>query len=444
MNDRPNIILVVADDIGFCNLGCYGSHTVKTPVLDRMASEGLRFTNAYCGGAVCAPSRAVLMTGNHQGHASVRGNPGGLALLEEDVTVASLLKQADYTCGGFGKWGLGDVRTAGVPEQHGFDEFFGYYHQIHAHTYYPEFLWRNSVRIQIEGNHDEMPPERGQQYSHDLIFEESVRFIRKNSNRPFFAYLPWTLPHGPLVIPPDEALYAQYQNQPWPEEDKLCATMISMFDRDVGRLLKVVTELAIEENTLLLVTSDHGASCRHDEGIQSCGNLRGQKGTLYEGGIRTPLIARMPGTLTAGETPAHLCYSADVLPTLCELAGIDPPPDTDGLSLVPTFLGETTEQPQATHEYLYWEEHPYNFGRGCYRPDAMLQALRRGNWKLVRPDQQSPPQLFNIASDPGEQYDLAGREPYVLDQLLSLLEQARTEPPPQDEPMQEEGQRYRR
>jgi len=254
---NPNIVFVIVDDMGWADLGCYGSRQIKTPNIDRMAAEGVRFTQAYSGCTVCAPARSVLMTGMHMGHTSVRGNTGGIPIRDEDVTVAEVLKRAGYATGGFGKWGLGDVQTPGVPEKHGFDEFFGYYHQVHAHDYWTQYLWRNSQKIPMTG--DKGSAER---YTHNRIFEQTLKFIRRNKNKPFFCYAPWTPPHGQYQIPESDPAWQMYKDKSWPRDAKVAAAMDTMIDRHVGELLDLLKELEIDERTIVFFCSDNGAAKR--------------------------------------------------------------------------------------------------------------------------------------------------------------------------------------
>ncbi|MGB2865666.1 MAG: arylsulfatase, partial [Sedimentisphaerales bacterium] len=376
--NKPNIVFIVVDDMGWADLGCYGSRQIQTPNIDQMAAEGVRFTQAYSGCTVCAPARSVLMTGLHMGHTSVRGNTGGIPIRDEDVTVAEVLKRAGYATGGFGKWGLGDVETPGVPEKHGFDEFFGYYHQVHAHDYWTEYLWRNSQKVPMTG-------EKGsaERYTHNRIFEQMLKFIRRNKDKPFFCYAPWTPPHGQYQIPESDPTWQMYKDKSWPRDAKVAAAMDTMIDRHVGELLDLLKELKLDEQTIVFFCSDNGAAKRFDGVLDSSGPLRGFKRSLYEGGIRVPLIARWPGKTKAGTISEHACYFADVMPTLAELAGVLPhmPTDVDGLSIVPELTGRADEQKK--HEFLYWEWQLYNWGKRKDVPNGLMQAVRMGNWKAV-------------------------------------------------------------
>ncbi len=442
--ERPNIVFIMADDLGYGELGCYGQEKIQTPRIDRMASEGMRFTDAYSGCSVCAPARSVLMTGLHMGHTSVRSNPGGVPILDRDTTVAELLKAEGYATGCFGKWGLGDIGTSGAPWRQGFDEFVGYLHQAHAHYYYPLYLYDNDQRLPLDGNEGDG---RGT-YSHDVIADRALDFISRHREQPFFCYVPFTIPHSEYTAPPD-AIYAQYENrfeEPVLRENAnrpgrlirpeqphaTLAAMITRLDRDVGRILDRIAELGLDENTIVFFTSDNGAAAASwTDYFRSSGPLRGAKRTFYEGGIRVPMLARWPGRIAAGSTSDHVCGFQDFLPTALELAGASLPDEGDGLSLVPTLLGEGQ---QRTHEYLYWELPRYDSTSGEFRDETPSQAVRTGNWKAVRPAPEAPLELYDLATDPSETRNLAATRPDVLSRIEELLTQARTPPRPQTQP----------
>lgn len=398
----PNIIFIIADDLGYHDLGCYGSKTIRTPHIDRMRAEGLKFTNCYTGAPVCAPARSTLMTGYHIGHTPVRGNSGGIPLFPGDLTVADVLKKAGYVTGGFGKWGLGNQGKPGAAEKHGFDTFFGYYNQWHAHSYYTH-LFRNSEKVELAGR-----------YTQYAIYDEAVKYIRDcaGSGKPFFCYCPWTPPHAQIVIPLDDPALALYKDQPWPERDKVFAAMTSMVDRQVGGILALLKELGIDDNTIVFFTSDNGAARRvgiHD----SCGKMKGMKGSKNEGGIRVPMLVRWPGRIKAGAESGLPWYFPDVMPTLAELAGVskEVPENTDGISVVPTLLGK---EGQKSHEYLFWGD-----------------AIRMGNWKgLGKPGKLA---LYDLGTDIGEQNDLAAKYPEVVAKLSAIMEKAWTAPRSQDD-----------
>jgi len=367
--DRPNIIFILADDLGWRDLGCYGGTKIRTPSIDRLAAEGIRFTQAYAGNAVCAPSRCCLMTGKHPGHAFVRNNrevqpEGQYPIPADTVTIAKLLKASGYATGAMGKWGLGPPGSDAAPTRQGFDLFFGYNCQRHAHNFYPTYLWRNDQRIELEGNDG---GRTGKQYSHDLVEAEALQFIREHRSDPFFLYLPFTIPHLALQVPDDSL--AEYVGkwddppyeggkgyQPHPTPRAAYAAMVTRMDRSVGRIADLVRELGLDERTVILFSSDNGPAPLDVGGsdskfFESAGSLRGLKGQLYEGGIRTPLIARWPGKIKPNTTTDLPTAFWDILPTLCELAAADTPNAIDGISVVPTLLGKGN---QKRHEFLYW------------------------------------------------------------------------------------------
>jgi arylsulfatase A-like enzyme len=368
------------------------------------------------------------MTGLHTGHTPVRANGGGKALAAGDVTAAKVLHDAGYATGGFGKWGLGVEGSTGHPNRQGFDEFFGYLHQVHAHFYYPYFLWKNETRFPLPENEGR----RRARYAHDEIHAQALDFIRRHKDRPFFCYLPYTIPHVELVAPEDSV--KPYRGL-WPETplpdprpgyigaDEPYATfagMVSRLDRHVGEVLALVKELGLDDRTIVLFTSDNGAQGdqwkRVADFFQGNGLLRGYKTTFYEGGIRVPLVARWPGHIRPGTTSDHVCAFWDFLPTLAELAGAKSPPGIDGVSFAPTLLGRGE---QRRHEFLYWE-YPYAAG--------LAQAARMGDWKLVQPRPGKPFELYDLKADIGETHDVADRHPDVVAKMKAYLAGARTEP----------------
>ena len=414
----PNIVFILADDLGYGDLGCYGQKQIQTPNLDRLAAEGMRFTQAYAGSPVCAPSRCCLMTGLHNGHGRIRDNlPLGIYLKKSDVTIAEVLKPAGYRTGAVGKWSLGLHGSEGKPNDQGFDDWFGHLDQDQAHYYYPDHLWDNDRVVLLAGN-------RGQQkkqYTADLFTERALQFIDQSKSGPFFLYLAYTLPHWSdypkgtpesQIVPSD----APYHDSPWPQVERNYAAMVTRLDRDVGRLLARLKERGLEENTLVFFTSDNGPSAEalHQPSFfQSGGPLRGVKRDLYEGGIRVPMIARWPGKVPAGKVSDQVWAFWDVLPTLAELAGAEPPRGLDGISLAPTLLG----QPQTRqHEYLYWD---YGHTRGKY-----LQAVRIGDWKGVRNGVGSPLELYNLKIDLGETRDVAPAHPEVVERIQQVMTNA--------------------
>jgi arylsulfatase A-like enzyme len=420
----PNVIFILADDLGYGDLGCYGQKQIQTPNIDRMAAEGMRFTQFYAGSTVCAPSRCCLMTGLHTGHTVIRGN-AQVPLRPDNVTVAKVLKTAGYTTALVGKWGLGEADSTGIPNRQGFDYFFGYLNQVHAHNYYPEFLWRNQEKVPLDGNvvKKGVAAQRAQ-YSHDLFTREALAFLDRSKEKPFFLYLAYTIPHANneagkagMEVPSDEP----YSDRSWPQPQKNHAAMITRLDRDIGQLLRRLKDLGLDDQTLVFFSSDNGP---HKEGggdpafFHSSGPLRGFKRAMYEGGIRVPMIARWPGRIKAGTVSDQVGAFWDVLPTVAELAGAKAPAGLDGISLVPTLLGQQQagrEQPQ--HEFLYWEFHE----RGS------KQAVRMGDWKAVRLKLGAPLELYNLKTDIGETTDVAAKHPEVVARIEAYLKTARTE-----------------
>ena len=437
--DKPNIIFILADDLGYGDLGCYGQRVIQTPRLDQMAAEGMKFTQLYAGNTVCAPSRSVLMTGKHMGHTHVRGNAGRQnverqSLRDEDVTIAETLKTVGYENALIGKWGLGEVEMEGHPLKQGFDYFFGYLNQRHAHNYYPEYLWRQYEKVPLRNVVEPVPGLDGTEdfiagaaskrvdYSHDLFAEDALQYVKDHRDGPFFLYLAFTIPHannegsrltGDGAEVPD---YGMYSNKDWPKQDKGQAAMITRMDADVGRLLDLLGELKIAENTLVFFTSDNGPhnEARHNlERFNPSGPLRGIKRALYEGGVRVPAIARMPGTIPAGVVSDHVAYAGDFFATASELAGANIPEGLDSISMVPTLTGNA--EAQAKHEYLYWE----------FYEQGSRQAVRFGQWKAVRqPMRSGPIELYNLDQDLGEQSNLANEYPEIVSRAAAYMEQA--------------------
>jgi len=433
--DKPNIIYIMTDDLGYGDLGCYGQQRIKTPHIDQLADEGMRFTQFYAGSTVCAPSRCVLMTGYHTGHALVRGNReikpmGQWPLPDDTVTVAEVLKKSGYETGLVGKWGLGGPGSSGHPNRQGFDYFFGYLCQRHAHNYYPEFLFRNDQRVTLPGNKVENDRQDGAGYateratfSHDLCAEEALSFVKRHHEKPFFLYLSLTIPHannegGKLGMEvPD---YGIYSATDWPEPQKGHAAMISRMDADIGRLMSLLKDLGIDDNTIVFFTSDNGP---HREGgndpdfNDSNGPLRGIKRDLYEGGIRVPLIARWPGNIQPGSVSDHLGYFGDFMTTAAELAGAKAPKGLDSISLVETLLGNVQNQTQ--HPYLYWE---------FYGGGGHFQAIRLGPWKGVK-HRNGTFELFRLDQDLGELHDVAASHQSLVSQLSIEMERSHHDNP---------------
>ncbi len=443
-----NVIYILADDLGYGDLGCYGQTRIQTPNIDRLAAEGMLFTQHYAGCTVSAPSRSVLMTGQHTGHTPIRGNKGGTGdgttegqhpLPAGTYTLGRMFQQAGYVTGTFGKWGLGSPGSEGDPTEQGFDEFFGYNCQALAHKYYPTHLWHNREKVVLDGN----DLAHKAQYSHDLIQRRALDFIRQNGDRKFFAFLAYTLPHAELLVPEDEILQSyrgRFEERPYvakngdyssegkhpthycsqPEPRASFAAMVTRLDRYVGEVMALVDSLGLRDRTLIVFTSDNGP---HREGgadpdfFDSYGPLRGIKRDMYEGGIRVPMIARCPGTVAPGTRTDHVSAFWDVLPTFAEMTGTEIPTAVDGISFLPTLLGA---EGQRQHEYLYWEFHEAG-GK---------MAVRLGNWKGVRlqvgRDPEGPIELYDLSTDLHEDHNVADQHPEIVSRMAEIMRTART------------------
>ncbi|QDT09819.1 arylsulfatase [Planctomycetes bacterium K23_9] len=438
--NQPNIIYIMCDDLGYGDLGCYGQKVIQTPNIDRLATEGMRFTDHYSGHTVCRPSRLVLWTGQHVGHTGLIGNRSR-SLTGTEKTVARSLKSAGYATGGVGKWALGHVETPnqinndGHPNNNGFDYWFGYMSQSNAHNFYPPFLWENKTQVVLPGNViGDFPKGRGrvsserETYSHDVMTDRSLRFVREHKDNPFLLHIHWTIPHanneggrvsGDGMEVPD---YGQYADRDWPNPEKGFAAMISRMDGDVGKLLALLQELSLDEKTVIFFTSDNGP---HQEGghqhefFDSNGPLTGYKRSMHDGGIRVPLIARWPGKIAAGSESNHPSAFWDYLPTACELAGVDAPP-SDGISYASTLMGKTNQQ--SKHDYLYWASSEGTTSVG----------VRHGKWKLVqyrpakkkaKPQPTTKPdwRLYDLETDIGETQDVANQNTQVVQNILGML-----------------------
>ena len=423
-SQKPNIIYILADDLGYGDLSCYGQNKFQTPNIDRLASEGIKFTQHYSGSTVCAPSRCALMTGLHTGHAQVRGNrevkPEGQAPMKAGtVTIPTLLKQAGYVCGMFGKWGLGAPGSASDPMDF-FDEFYGYNCQRQAHNFYPDHLWHNREKIPLDGK----------TYSHDLIMKAAMAFIRDNKDEPFFCYMPVTIPHAAMHAPKN--LHDKYRKR-FPQFENTTgryagpdvqnpvaafAAMVEHLDNGVGQVLRLLKELGIDDNTLVMFTSDNGPHSEggHDpEFWNSNGPLRGKKRDLYEGGIRVPMLARWPGKIKPNSKTDHVSAFWDVMPTLCEIVNVKPAKNIDGISFLPAMLGKKQKQ----HEYLYWEFHE----RGG------KQAVRMGRWKGLRLNVGNKPngpiELYDLDKDIAEKNNIADKHPEIVAKIDKTMASAR-------------------
>ncbi|MDX1284260.1 MAG: arylsulfatase [Draconibacterium sp.] len=448
---QPNIIFIMADDLGYGHLGCYGQEIIQTPYIDKLAEEGMRFTQAYSGSSLCAPARSTLMTGTHAGHTPVRGNGGGVSLRDNDVTIAELLNKAGYATGLFGKWGLGEEGTEGIPNKQGFDEFFGYLHQLHAQFYYPEFLWENEKKFFIKENAND----KCGIYSHDLIMERAKEFVEKNQNQPFFLYLPLAIPHHEFVAP-DEAMKqysGKFKERPIPfwrkgyalpdEPRATMAAMISHMDKGIGELMELLDSLNLDENTLVIFTSDNGAAhgpLPDPDFFNASGPLRGLKGSLYEGGIRVPMIARWKGKIEDGSESEFVNFFPDIFPTLAEIgmASEYVPDMLDGISFAPVFFGEEN---QNQHEFLYWENANYERIPPYGEVEGSLeQAILLDNWKAVKNNPDLPIELYNISQDISETTNLASEHPELIKKIETMMKKEHHQAPPQVDMTAKEAQ----
>jgi arylsulfatase A len=433
---KPNIILILADDLGYGDIGCYGQKKIETPNIDRLAKLGVKFTQFYSGSTVCAPARCSFMTGLHTGHTSIRGNrglqpEGQFPLPDSVITIAQILQQAGYTTAAFGKWALGFITTSGDPQKKGFDEFYGYNCQTLAHNYYPDHLWHNHERIDLPGNlkYDSV-------YSADLIHQQAMQFLKADHNKPFFLYLPYTLPHADVIAPHD-SIYNYYvrkfneqavsipkstdneQHHFDPYPHAAFAAMVSKLDKYVGEILSAVKQKSIEENTLIIFTSDNGP---HKENggdpifFNSNGGLKGIKRDLYEGGIRVPMIVYKKGVTKTGSVTTIPFALYDLYPSFLELAGVSVTKNIDGIALLPSLAGRKQKQ----HSYFYWELHEAG-GK---------QAVRIGDWKAVKVDvsknADAPIELYNLKTDPQEKNDVASKYPIIVKQMEKIMKDAHT------------------
>ena len=422
--NSPNIIHIMVDDLGYGDLGCYGQKTIKTPNLDMMAKKGMQLTDYYSGNTVCRPSRLSLWTGKHMGHTPISSNANYI-FKPDDITAAELLKKANYTTGGVGKWAMGGIKTTGHPNHNGFDYWFGYLDQGQAHNYYPPYLWRNKDKVPLDGNILTNSPldrkrvsKKRTTYSHDVITSEALNFIKKNQKKTFLLHVHWTIPHanneggratGDGMEVPD---YGIYINKKWSSVKKGAAAMISRMDRDVGRILELLEELQLNKKTFVFFTSDNGP---HSEGghkhetFNSNGPLRGFKRDLYEGGIRVPAIAYWPDTIKGGTSYSKPLAFWDWLPTVCDLANVSIPNDVDGISFVEALKGKYSNQKE--HEFLFWKF-------------SNKVAIRKGMWKGVIPGLGKKMELYNLELDIGETDNLAIKNPEKVRELKASIQKA--------------------
>ena len=418
---QPNIIYLMLDEWGYFESGHMGNPDLITPNIDQFASEGMRFTNAYAGAPVCGPTRCSLLTGLHAGHMSMRFNDGYSPIRADEPTLASMLKTKGYKTGGFGKWGIGGRGTSGVPEKHGFDLFFGYYDQVHAHTFYPSYLIRNSKEVVLPGN-PSVNFYEGKTHAQLEIFKESKKFINKNKNNPFFCYLPWTPPHGLWGINKTDPSWQLFKDKPWTagqrtENDaKVYAAFMHMVDRQIGEILSLLKKLNIDHNTIFFLCGDNGGQDYFKTKERPHGffgpnlnpktgqRFRAGKGSLYEGGLKVPYLVRWPGKIKSNSVSKHLFYYPDVMPTLSELTGADCP-ETDGISILPTLLSKGK---QSKHSYLYWEY-------------LRQRAVRKDHWKAYR-DRKGNWELYDLSKDLEEQKNLAKEQTEVLNELIAIAD----------------------
>ena len=423
----PNIVYIMSDELAYYELSHMGNPYIKTPRIDAMAKDGIRFTHAFAAAPVCAPLRCNLMTGKHAGHTSVRANDGGTPLRADEVTIASLLKKKDYSTGGFGKWGAGGRDSTGVPEKHGFDIFYGYYDQVHAHSFYPPYLIRNSEEVKLAGNEG---GRSGKTYSHYAIMEEGLKFIRDNREKPFFCYLPITPPHGMYDIPRDDPAWEHYGNEAWMKDDKISqdvknyAAMVTMVDDNVGQVFDLLAELNLSNDTIVFFSGDNGGqdrfrSPKHPRGFFGPNKnpvtgveFRGGKGSLYEGGLRIPFLVQWPGRIQPGQVSDLMFAQYDILATLSALAGAKAPSDTDGISILPTLLGTgENSAKQKLHPHFYWE-----FGN--------MQAVRIQNWKGIHIRNKKEWELYDLDSDISETTNLAADHPGIIAKMTTVIEES--------------------
>lgn len=429
---KPNIILILADDMGYGQLGCYGQKMTPTPHIDSLASAGTRFTAYYAGSSVCAPSRECLLTGYHTGHTAIRGNfrldvdVGNLPMAKGHRTIAEYLQHAGYRTAMFGKWGVGGPETG--PNARGFDYSFCYIDQAKAHNYYPSYLWENNKKVELSLNKDG----KKKVYSHHLFVNKTLEYIRESENdQPFFLYLAYTLPHGSYTLPPD----TPYTKKDWPEHFQVYATMVSLLDRSVGRIVELLKHKGIADNTIIFFTSDNGANAGPAQFFKANGVFRGAKRELYEGGIREPLIVYWPGVVIPGQVSHHITAAWDFLPTICEVAGINPSPKIDGISFLPTLVGRK----QKDHLFLYWEYYQYNYNwnkpsNALPRNYLTARAVRYGKWKAVKnhiyTNKNAKIELYDLYSDSSEEHNVANDYPKMIDKIKMLFKnQSKLDPP---------------
>jgi arylsulfatase A-like enzyme len=421
---KPNVIFILADDLGYGDLGCYGQKKILTPNIDKLAAEGTRFTSAYAGSTVCAPSRCALMTGKDTGHGAIRGNVANATLSADETTVPMIFKQAGYTTAIIGKWGLGEAGSPGMPTKKGFDSFYGYLNQVHAHNYYPTFLWRNQTKEKLQNIVPNETKEGAgvatvrKQYSNDLFADEAIKFLDDHKGQQFFLYLPFTIPHANDENKPNGMEVPDlgpYADKNWPAPQKSEAAMITRLDGYVGRIMAKLAELNLDDNTLVFFTSDNGP---HAEGgaipafFDSGGPFKGIKRDLYEGGIRMPMIARWPAHVPAGSISDAPWAFWDFLPTMAALVDQPAPSGIQGVNVLPTLLGQ---KQNLADRYFFWQFH---------EGTRNWQAIRWQNWKAVQPRKNAKWELYDLSTDPGEAHNVAASHPDVMDKMKEHLKTA--------------------
>ena len=420
---KPNIIYVMLDDAGYGDFGTFGSKEVLTPTMDHMATEGIKFTDHYSGSSVCAPTRCVLMTGMHTGHARRRDNQAkankhladnkerGLVFLQkEDVTVAQVLQKEGYVTGGIGKWGIGNPGTEGQPDKKGFDHWYGYLDQVHAHDHFTDHIWKDVAIIDVPEN------KNGEKevYMHDHFEKETMQFIEDNKQGPFFLYLAYTLPHGKYEIPHEDPAYEFYKDKSWTQQVKNYAAMITKADRTVGKMIELLKKLEIDDNTIVFYTSDNGPNKPFVKPLNSAGGLRGMKRSLYEGGIRAGMVVRWPEKVPEGVVSNFQWGMRDVFPTLCDIANTAAPGNLDGVSVLPAILGSD----QKNRKHLYWEYH-----------SPFQQAVRMEDWKAIRFGTKEDIELYDLSKDSSESNNIASKHPEIIKEVNEIMNTSRTESP---------------
>jgi arylsulfatase A len=427
--EGPNIIFMMLDEWGYYEMSGLGNKKLKTPVFDAFMKESMRFTHCYAGGPTCGPTRSTLLTGQHLGHVSMRSNGGATPIREDEVTIAEILKDRGYATGGFGKWGIGARGTTGVPEIHGFDTFFGYYDQVHAHSFYPKYLIRNSEEVPLEGNTGN--PSKGKTHAQYVIFDETMKWLDKNHGRPFFLYLPYTPPHGLWGLAEDDPYWQAFKDEPWREgqktdkDSRIYAALLLMVNDQLKQIMGKLKEYGIDDNTIIFLCGDNGGQAYFRSGANPRGlfapnvdpktgqEFKGGKGSLYDGGLRVPMMVRWPGKIAPGSESDLVWYYPDVMQTLADLTGADVPEASDGLSIAPTLLGQGE---QDRHEFLYWE-----YGN--------QRAVRMGKWKawkLAAGKKGVPWQLYDLSKDVGETTDIADEHPEIVAKIDAIATREHT------------------